>query len=409
MLQKNPHFLSDYQAVHDFVLCQVTALKATESVYLHDLVGRVLAEDIIAPINIPSSAQSAMDGFAFRFDNRQESFEIVDTIYAGDQTKPVKTDKALRIMTGACLPEGFDTVVPFEQAMIKSQNHIKADKLSEHLLLPTHISQGRHVKQVGDDVLQGSVVLQKGHQIGAKDIGLIASLGVDSAVVVKKIGLVILASGNELLQVGEVAKQGMTYDSNSYQIAALCQELPVEVLAIVRLTDDLSAIRQSLKRWMAQADVILTLGGASMGHKDCIKQVFAELQDAWSWKLAMKPAKPFSFARQQQTLLFALPGNPLAAFMSFKLFVVESLLKMSGKTAWRQKSRPEKLQVDIAQPNQATDKTIWLQAIKTEHGIKPIMQTSSSRMQILSQASGFIRLKPGCVYQAGDIIEYWEY
>lgn len=404
MLQKNPNNLSQYEEVKAFVHAQFLALQETEMLPLQDLVGRVLAEDITSPLSLPSWPQSAMDGYAFSSQAKGDFLPVVDCLYAGEPPKQVAGNVAVRIMTGALLPKGLDTVVPFEEAMVQSDSNFEH---TEKLLKPAHLAVGRHVKPVGSDVQQGQVLLAKGHKLSTRDIGLIASVGIHQVKVVRKVRVAVLASGDELLVPGEAYRLGKIYDANSYQIAALCATLPVEVVACERLTDDVESVSNALNAWSQQVDVVLTLGGASAGQKDFIKTVMASYEESWFWKLSMKPAKPFAMARQHKgAWVLALPGNPLAAFMSFQLFAFEALAKLSGQVPWQRKPTSQRLL--SAMPTHL-DKARWIQVMKTELGVLPMPNVSASQLSVLSGASGFIRLLPNVDYHEGTSVEYWAY
>lgn len=412
MLQKNPHNLSQYDEVKDFVMSKILPLQKSETVSLQALVRRVLAEDIISPLNLPGWPQSAMDGYAFSSQATIEYLAVVDTIYAGESPKQVDENCAVKIMTGALLPAGLDTVVPFEEAMVQSVKDFEqlgSEQLTlEKLLKPTHLASGRHVKSVGSDVQAGQVLLKKGHRLTTRDIGLLASVGLYQASVFRKVKVAILASGDELLMPGQDWQLGKTYDANSYQIAALCADLPVEVITCERMNDDLETVSKTLASWSQKADMILTLGGASAGQKDFIKTTLSTYETSHFWKLAMKPAKPFTLARKNQrsAWVLALPGNPLAAFMSFQLFALEAIRKLAGQADWQAQSVQVKLLTSL--PSNP-DKMRWLQVIKTSEGVVPMEQGSASQLSLLSTASGYIRLQPNVDYKAGISVTFWSY
>lgn len=402
MLQKTPNTLSQYDEVRSFVLSKTLPLQESEVLPLHALVGRVLAEELISPLNLPSWPQSAMDGYAFSSQAEASLLPVFDTIYAGESPKLVPLNHAVRIMTGALIPEGLDTVVPFEEAMIQPDND------SEQLLKPQNLPVARHIKTIGSDVQVGQALLKKGHRITTRDIGLLASVGISEMKVFRKIKVAILASGDELLAPGQEYGLGKTYDANSYQISALCSSLPVEIVVCIRISDDIKMVSQSLSDWSKRADVILTLGGASVGQKDFIKAELSSYETSCFWKLAMKPAKPFAMARKSlnSAWVLALPGNPLAAFMSFHLFALDVIKKMSGQVHWASNPSKAKLLLPLALDK---DRVRWTQVEKTIEGVVPIPNTSASQLAVLSGATGFIRLQPNVDYSRDVLVDYWEY
>ncbi|WP_024851409.1 molybdopterin molybdotransferase MoeA [Hydrogenovibrio kuenenii] len=402
MLQKNPNSLSAYDEVKTLVLSKILPLQQSEAVPLHALVGRVLAEELVSPLNLPSWPQSAMDGYAFSSLADSCLLPVVDCLYAGQEPKMVSPNNAVRIMTGALLPEGLDTVIPFEEAMLQT------DKGMDQLLRPEHLKVGRHVKPVGSDVQFGQALLKKGHRITARDIGLMASIGLTEAKVVRKLKVAILTSGDELLLPGQPYSLGKTYDANSDQISALCSTLPVEVVACDRVSDDIETVAQALSHWSEQVDIVLTLGGASAGQKDFIKTVLSSYDESWFWKLAMKPAKPFAMARKSSNSawVLALPGNPLAAFMSFHLFVLGVIKKHSGQASWAHS--PSKVRL-LSPLFSDKDRVRWIQVVKTPDGVVPIPNVSASQLAVLSGATGFVRLQPEIDYREGVWVDYWGY
>ncbi|MBD3754806.1 MAG: molybdopterin molybdotransferase MoeA [Gammaproteobacteria bacterium] len=410
MLQKNHKVLSQYDAVKSFVLSQVKALQETERVTLNQLVGRVLAEEVVSPLNLPGWPQSAMDGYAFSSTNQTDFMPVVDTIYAGQMPPSCFPADAVRIMTGAMLPEGFDTVVPFEEAAVrKPEMNERVGRESgqgfEHLSNPVHLRRGYHVKTVGSDVKLGDVLLPKGHVVKVREIGLLASVGIRDVLVLRKPRVLIMTSGDELLVPGDAYSIGGVYDANSFQIAALCESLGVEVVAVVHASDSQQIISELFQDWSEKVDLIMTLGGSSVGHKDHIKSAMLALHESWAWKLAMKPAKPFAFAKLDQALILALPGNPLAAFMSFKLFAEEVLRKLSGASEWQ--ALAEKVRILQAMPS--GEKVRWVQVCKNQDGVMPVESGSASRLSVLHDATGYIRLESSKPYEINQMVEYWSY
>lgn len=420
MLKQNSQLLSEFEPIQTFVLAQALPLQVTETVTLDrlfqpsfSLVGRVLAESIVAPFNLPSWPQSAMDGYAFSSQACQpdsvfdgQFLPVVATCYAGDcpSQYPVSVHQAVRIMTGASLPDGLDTVIPFEEAMVQTT------ETGEHLLFPSQLTVGRHVKSVGSDLSQGACLLEKGHLLQTKDIGLLASIGQTEIKVFRKVRVAILASGDELLNAGDPYQLGKTYDANSAQIQALCAELPVEWVASMRVKDELPAITEGVSALVNQADLVLTLGGASVGQKDFIQQALSECETSWHWKLNMKPAKPLSMAQQGATAILALPGNPLAAFMSFQLFAKPFIQKLSGQTRLAA-LQPQHLPLNSSMSFKS-DKLVWIQAKRTQAGVEVLPNHSASQLSQLTQATGFVCL-PACaegkVFYAGESVDYWPY
>jgi len=402
MLKVNNELKHDYDAVFDFVLSKAQIKQAIEQVNLTQLSGRVLAETLYSPINLPSLAISAMDGYGFSTKSKQDLLPVVETIYAGsaDLSQGISSRKAVKIMTGAVIPEGVDCVIPQEHALLQQGD------TQPLLMKPNQAIQGQHIKPVGSDLKKGACLFKQGHLMRAQDIALLAAVGIARVAVFEKVNVVVLVSGDELVQPGQPLNSGQIYDANSSLIGDLVKQLPAELLACEILPDDAGKIERCLFQWAQKADILITIGGASVGQKDHVKTVLNSLKKHWSWKLNMKPAKPFSMALLNEGLIVALPGNPLAAFMSFQLFVKAIIQKSAGLVKWQNK--PQFLPL-LESYESAADKVQWLQVKQTEKGLKPILNGSSSQLSKLVKAGGFIRINPKQVCSKGDLVAFWSY
>jgi len=402
MLKKNMEMLHDYDDVFDLVLAQAKQVQRTETVSLSALSGRVLAEMVCSPIALPTLAISAMDGYGFSTQSSKTLLPIVDTIYAGrvDLSQGISSRKAVKIMTGAVIPEGVDCVVPQERALLQQGD-------TEPLLIkPDNAIGGQHIKAVGSDIQLGECLLKKGHLIRSQDIALLASVGINKVEVFEEINVVILVSGDELVAPGQPLNPGQIYDANSWLIGDLVKPLPVNLMAVESLPDEPERVNEALKNWGSLADIVITIGGASVGEKDAIKTVLGSLKQSWSWKLNMKPAKPFSMGMLEQAVLLALPGNPLAAFMSFQLFAKAFIQKSAGLLKWQNRSQT----LPLAEAYLVNGhKTQWLQVNQTLKGLFPIENGSSSQLSKLVESDGYIRIKPEHTYPKGTLVEFWSY
>lgn len=313
---------------------QKIALDATttlgcEKVGLLDALGRVLGEDIIAPRDNPPWNNSAMDGFAVRWEDikkeheitRPAELKIVEDIQAGQvTTKIVGPGEAIRIMTGAPVPDGADTVVRVE--------YTEPSETSVRIFQPE--SQGANIRSKGEDVMEGECIIPKGTQLRPAEIGMLAILAKSFVLVHQRPRVAILATGDELADLDEKFDEHKIVNSNSYGIAAGVQEaggIPL-LLGIARDTPE------SLKEKISQGlgcDIIVLSGGVSMGDSDFTKVVFAELgADMHFWKLAIRPGQPLAFGKIQGTLAFGLPGNPVSSMVTFEQLVRLVLMKMGG-------------------------------------------------------------------------------
>jgi molybdopterin molybdotransferase len=303
-----------------------------ETVPLMQALGRVLSEDVLSPIDVPAHDNSAMDGYAFdgavlRGDAAAE-LAVVGTVYAGaPHVGRVGAGECLRIMTGAVMPDGLDTVVPLELCRSDgSRIHIE----------PGVIRPGENRRRQGEDLVRGKPALHAGRVLRPADLGLVASLGIAELSVVRRLRVALFSTGDELRALGQALDAGCVYDSNRYALMGALQRLGVEVIDLGLVRDDPVALQAALEAAVAQADVVLTSGGVSAGDADHTRSLLERLGEVAFWKVAMRPGRPFAFgplrAGGRASWLFALPGNPVAALVTFYAFVREGLLQLAGAT-----------------------------------------------------------------------------
>lgn len=307
-------------------------IEGQQTVALADALGRVLAADVISPIDVPAHDNSAMDGFAFRGDDLKADGEcrlrVVGSRMAGD-TAPVlaAAGDCVRIMTGAVMPDGLDTVVPLELCREEGGAvHIDAGV----------IRAGENRRRRGEDLALGKPALQRGRVLRPADLGLVASLGLTQVSVMRRLRVALFSTGNELREPGQPLDPGCIYDSNRHSLAAALRSMGIEVIDLGLVADDPAALEATLARALREADVVLTSGGVSMGDADYTRDLLARMGEVAFWKVAMRPGRPFAFgplrreAGQAPAWLFALPGNPVAALVTFYAFAQEALWTLAG-------------------------------------------------------------------------------
>ncbi len=311
-----------FEEARRIILKDVTPLGA-ERVELLGSLSRVLAEDVIAPWDLPSFTNSAMDGYAVQAADCQDSraLPIIDYVPAGRQaTKAVMPGTAIKIMTGAPLPDGADSIVPIEHAT-ESAGTVR-------VMQPVELHQ--YVRFRGEDVRQGETILAAGTLVRPYEINLLATFGKEHVTVVRRARVAIVATGDELIALGETPSIGKIVNSNSYSLAAAITSagaIPV-LMGIAR--DDLGSHREKLAEGL-KADVLITSAGVSMGDRDLVREVLEKLGvEIVFWRVKVKPGKALAFGRKQGRLVFALPGNPVSAMLTFEEFVAPALLKMMG-------------------------------------------------------------------------------
>ncbi|HVS27465.1 MAG TPA: gephyrin-like molybdotransferase Glp [Burkholderiales bacterium] len=310
----------------EFIQAYLNPITGTEKVNIRAALGRVLAEDIISPFNVPAHVNSAMDGYAVRFKDLNASGETVLRLagiaFAGKPyTGKVSEKECVRIMTGAVLPQGTDTVIMQEHA--RAQGHdIRFD--AGH-------KQGQNIRQAGEDLAIGQVVLKTGKHIRPAELGLIASLGIAEITVHRRLRVAFFSTGDELRSIGSLLEEGQIYDSNRYTIYGMLRRLGAEVLDMGVVKDDPASLERALSEAAATADVVITSGGVSVGEADYIKELLSRLGEVVFWKIAMKPGRPLAYGKIGQAHFFGLPGNPVSVMVTFYQFVREALLILMGR------------------------------------------------------------------------------
>ena len=312
----------------------VATVQDKESVNIFDALGRVTAQDVISPLNVPPHDNSAMDGFAFDGTPLNQtqvlSLKVVGTALAGKAWEGVvKAGECVKIMTGAIMPKGLNTVVPQEfcQMMARDLIEIPAGLLKA----------GDNRRLCGEDIMLGEAALLKGALITPAAAGLLASLGVPHVSVVRRLRVAYFSTGDEILSLGEAPREGAVYDSNRYTVHGMLQALGCEMIDMGVVKDNPELLEQAFNKAAEQADVIITSGGVSVGEADFTKAMMKKLGDVVFWKIAMRPGRPMAVGRiqkgQRSAVLFGLPGNPVAVMVTFLAFVKPALLKMMGCTA----------------------------------------------------------------------------
>ena len=309
----------------------VAPVEAIEQVALRSALDRVLATDIISPINVPSHDNSAMDGYALRGADlgcdRPVSLRIVGTVYAGDvHNVQVGDGECLRIMTGAVMPAGCDTVIPQEFTTATGDDKI--------VFAAGTVRSGDNRRFAGEDLQAGSAALPAGTIIRPADLGLLASLGIAEVPVRRRLRVAFFSTGNELRSIGQTLDQGCVYDSNRYTLFGMLTRLGCDMIDMGVVRDDPVALEAALRTACECADAIITSGGVSVGAADYTKQIMAQLGDVSFWKIGMRPGRPMAFGRissnGKSAYLFGLPGNPVAVMVTFYFMARSALLRMMG-------------------------------------------------------------------------------
>ncbi|MGI3038533.1 bifunctional molybdopterin-guanine dinucleotide biosynthesis adaptor protein MobB/molybdopterin molybdotransferase MoeA [Vibrio diabolicus] len=323
----SPAFLSVIQG-QEKILSLVNTVSEIEACKIENAYGRVLAEHIISPVNVPQYTNSAMDGYAIRSDDvDRDSYQVVAEVMAGHAyDQPLEAGQAVKIMTGAPTPLNGDTVVMREQA---SQ---EGDKVTFN---GANIKAGQNVRQAGEDLAIGSDVFTAGTRLASPEMGMIASLGFGEAKVFRKLKVAVFSTGDEVQAPGTEQKANSIYDSNRFTIMGMLEKLGCEILDFGILEDNEQLMIEALENASAQADVVMTSGGVSVGDADYIKLALDKLGQIDFWRINMRPGRPLAFGQINNKPFFGLPGNPVAVMVSFINFVEPALRKMQGEQGWK--------------------------------------------------------------------------
>ena len=301
-------------------------IATVERLHVRAALGRVLAEDVTSPLSVPAHDNSAMDGYAVRFadlkTDAKVTLKVIGTAFAGAPfAGAVKPGECVRIMTGAVVPEGADTIV--------MQEHVEAK--ADQVVIDGGHRKGQHLRRAGEDLAVGQVALKRGVALRPAEIGLIASLGIAEVAVYRKLRVAFFSTGDELVSIGTAPREGQIYDSNRYTIYGMLTRLGFEVIDMGVVRDDPELLEDAFSEAAATADVVITSGGVSVGEADFVKDLLNKLGEVVFWKIAMKPGRPLAYGKIGNAHFFGLPGNPVSVMVTFYQFVRDALLLLSGR------------------------------------------------------------------------------
>ena len=385
------------------MIAEVTPIVGHEFVPVRSALGRILASDLIAPHDVPAHDNSAMDGYAICFDSLAGAAEtrltVVGTAFAGNAfSGQVGKGQAVRIMTGAVLPAGADTVVVQEVTRVEAGA----------VFIPSGQRHGQNTRRAGEDLARGAVALAAGKRIGPAELGLIASLGVAEVDVKRRLRVAFFSTGDELTSIGNPLAPGEIYDSNRYTLHGLLTRLGADIIDMGVVPDRPEALEATLAEAALVADAIITTGGVSVGEADFIKEILAKLGEVRFWKLNIKPGRPMAFGKVGKAWLFGLPGNPVAVMVSYTQFALDALLRLSGLDPI-----PERplLTVEAANPiKKQTGRREYLRgtvaAVDGRWQVKTTGNQGSGVLRSMSEANCFVVLAEDCAgVKAGDSVQ----
>lgn len=381
------------------ILDSVRSVSGTQRLPLRQALGRVLSQDVEARINVPPQMNSAMDGYAVRHADlaTADTLRVVDTSWAGKPCdRSVGAGEAVRIMTGAVMPQGADTIVIQEEALVDGDT----------IRVQASPQKGEFVRYPGDDVALGAVVLRAGKRLGAAEIGLLASQGYAEVSVRRAVRGAFFSTGDELVGVGNALASGQIYDSNRYTLFGLLHESGVEAIDLGVVRDDEAALSSAFLQASEVADLIITTGGVSVGDADFVKRVLQEHGQVNFWKIAMRPGRPLTFGTVRDSYFFGLPGNPVSVAVTFAQFVAPALAKLSGATV----RTPLELRVPtLSRLTKARGRRDFQRGVLVEHEGKLAVRTTGMQgshvLSGMSDANCYIVLPEQCSeVNPGDIV-----
>ncbi len=332
-IQRAPSCADDYdpnslscEIARAKILEAVAPVTGREKIALRNTLGRILAEDVHSSINVPSHTNSAMDGYALAGSELPASgiasLQVVGTAWAG---KPYEGEtgkgQCIRIMTGAVMPAGTDTVI--------MQEHVERD--GDVIRIDASHRAGQNVREAGEDIAIGDVVLRRGLRLSPANLGLLASLGIGEVYVNRRLRVAFFSTGDELRSIGEPLEEGCIYDSNRYSLHGMLGALGAEVIDMGVVRDVREDVELAFREAAQMADVVITSGGVSVGEADFIKETLIKVGSINFWKVAMKPGRPLAFGKLDDAVFFGLPGNPVSVMITFAQFTSPALRKMMGE------------------------------------------------------------------------------
>jgi molybdopterin molybdotransferase len=394
----SPELVSVEQAISN-ILQQANAVDQVETVDLLASRGRVLAEDIQSPINVPGYDNSAMDGYAvISADCRSgvSRLNVTQRIAAGQVGDTLLTGQAARIFTGAPIPAGADAVVMQE----------KTETMEGQVVIQEQVRAGQNIRRAGEDIARGSVILSAGHQIRPQDMGLLASVGSAAFRVKRRLKVAVFFTGDEIVTPGEPLAAGQIYNSNRYTLNGLLAASGCELIDLGIVPDSLDATMQVLKQAASDADLVMTSGGVSVGEEDYVRIALEQLGELMLWRIAMKPGKPVAFGRVNDALFIGLPGNPVSVFTTFLIFARPLIRKLQGCT----QLIPASLKIKANFDWPAVDREEYLRVRLTTIGGDTVLERyphqGSGVLSSASWADGLVKVPIGREIQPGDPVEY---
>lgn len=384
------------------LLDAVTPLSECERLPLTHALDRITSQDIVAPTAVPPHATSAMDGFALSSRDidpqRPFSLTIHQRIAAGQTGVPLAPGCAARIFTGAALPPGADTVVMQENCHVAG---------SEVTITPP-LAAGEFVRPAGDDVQAGQCLVAKGHRLRPQDLGQLASAGVSTVQVFRRLKVALISTGDELVTPGEPLTPGKIYNANHYMLHGLLQRFNCQVIDGGCIPDRFSQTLTALEHAVSEADLVITSGGVSVGEEDHVKNALQQLGELQVWRIAVKPGKPLAFALVKGRPVIALPGNPVSSLVTFCLFGRPVILRLQGQNHCLPLVVRGRAAFSRTAPGKREEylRARWVSDENREGWLTLYPNQSSGALSSTVWAQGLVRIPVGQIIHQGDLVDF---
>ena len=396
----DPSALDEITAIKQ-ILKSIKTIKRIETINIMDALGRIASRNIKSSINVPSFRNSAMDGYALNIENLKKNKYILKeqgiSLAGQSYDKKLKDSEVVRVMTGAVIPNNADAVI------MKEMVDVKGNIIS----FPSFIQKNQNIRNIGEDIKKGDIVIKKGRQINYVDLGILSSLGIGKINVVKKPVISFFSTGDELISIYKKLKKGLIYDSNRYLLFGLLSELPVHIKDMGVVKDNEKILVKKLKECAKVSDIIITTGGVSVGDADYIKSALKKVGKVDFWKIAIKPGRPLAYGKINNASFFGLPGNPVSAAVTFQIFIIPAIRKMLQMMASSKLIIKARVKSALSKKRGRVEYKRGL--LEQKDGVNIVNTTGlqgSNILSSLSKANCYIRLSSETEkIKKGDIVE----
>ncbi len=397
--------LLSYQAALSRLLDFARPVSENETVALLQALHRVLAEPVRSTIDVPPADNSSMDGYAVRCADISSTgktrLHVQQRITAGSTGERLQAGHAARIFTGAVVPAEADAVIMQEQVSVDG----------EDIEFSSRPRPGENIREAGEDIRRGHIILRQGRRLSAQDLGLAASIGVAELPVKRRMRVGIFFTGDELIEPGQPLAPGKIYDSNRFTLNGLLQSLGCEIVDLCIVGDTLQATRDAITRATQSTDLVITSGGVSVGEEDHVRIALEELGQLHMWRLGIKPGKPLAFGRVNETAFIGLPGNPVSVFATFCLFVAPYIKKCQGRSRYLNQPMPMRCAFDWPKPDKRRE-FVRVRQMDGDHPERSVSLYPNQGSGVLTSASwadGFIEIPENTPVQTGDHLNYYPF